>query len=107
MAVPIKETDLMRLGASDERFEVANGVLLRIAPNGVEHALIAGYVYRCLRVHCDNHVQVMVLPGGLGYVLEQDTHGNLDSVRVPDVSFIRWNRVPKHFDLHRLFPGAP
>lgn len=84
------------------RCELLRGELNMMSPAGSEHGMIAAELAAVLRD--------FVKPRGLGVVLGAETGfriaENPDTVRAPDVAFIRANRIdgrlPKGF-----FPGAP
>ncbi len=42
---------------------------------------------------------------GLLYILSEE--GGVRMARVPDVSFVRKDRIPQEWDMERPFPGAP
>ncbi|MGC9309057.1 MAG: Uma2 family endonuclease, partial [Thermoplasmatota archaeon] len=101
----ITEEELMALGA-DAQVEVMNGEVIRMAPVGMLHHIIAGNIYRAL--------YTAVEQGGAGYVFMDglicllDMHGQgIRGAYVPDVCFIRKGRIPTGYDLARPFPGAP
>ena len=60
-------------------------------------------VYDAIKHHARQHDLGLVLGDNVGYVLRRDP----DHVRVPDVSFIAWNRAPRESELDRFIEGAP
>ena len=71
--------------------ELEEGRIVRMPPPGGRHGQICGKVVRILGNHADDH--------DLGHVLSNDsgvvTARGPDSVRGPDVSFYRYERLPR------------
>lgn len=110
--------DLLRLG-SDVWVEVVNGALVigwpegrvqganhSMGPVGFLHGLIAGNVYDVIKPFVMVHKLGYVQGDGVIYVLAEDDTG-VRTALVPDVSFVRKERVSPDLDLSRPFPGAP
>jgi len=102
----ITETDLLRLGALDQRVEVLNGELRAMPPVGAEHAEIAGNVYDALKSFVRQHDLGFVWGDSLIYVLERDGEAILRS-RIPDASFLRKEDLPANFDWKKPISGPP
>jgi Uma2 family endonuclease len=101
----VTEDDLLALD-SDALVEVVDGAIVEMTPVGALHHFITGNVYRIL----DAYVQVnpigFVFMDGLIYILF--TEGKrLRGSRVPDVSFIRKESIPKDWDITRPIRAAP
>lgn len=83
-------------------YELVSGELVEVPPPAFEHSGIGATLTGELYAH--------VKPLGLGRVLVQ-SHVVLDRarelVRVPDVAFVRAERVPKGESRRRYFDGAP
>jgi len=80
--------DLFHL-PSDQRCELIDGVLVDLSPPGPEHAGIAGRFTTLLGSH--------VLAEGLGEILVEPgiiVRREPDTVRAPDVAFVRADRIP-------------
>jgi Uma2 family endonuclease len=102
--------DLLRLG-SDRWVEVVNGEIREIHGGeimspGVIHSGIAANVYDILRAHVKATGAGIVRPDGLNYLLSV-VAGTIRESRIPDVSFVRRERVVVDFEHERCFPGAP
>jgi Uma2 family endonuclease len=94
--------DLERLPDDDHRYELVRGELIRMSPVNLGHTTYAHLV--------SYHLNDFVLPRGLGivggeggFVLEHDP----DTVRAPDVHFIRADRVPTGEALDHFGDFAP
>ena len=86
--------------------ELVRGELRVMTPAYGEHGLLVGNVFRLLSVHCHEH--------RLGRCFTEDTGYRLpipgeryDTVRAPDASFVRADRVPAGPALRAFLPLAP
>jgi Uma2 family endonuclease len=89
--------DLERLPDDGSRYELVRGDLIRMAPTSFEHFEVTGLVSYYLNAHVIPR-KLGVVGGEGGFVL----HRGPDTVRAPDVAFVRAERVPsgeaaKHF----------
>lgn len=94
---------LERDGAPEGRWELIDGELVEMAPAGERHGYInAMAIYR---------INAHVIPRRLGRVFSSDTgfvvSTNPELVRVPDVAFVRRERLAADRDERRFFQGAP
>ncbi len=84
------------------RCELLRGELVMMSPAGSEHGMIAAAIAAILREYVKSHRLGVVLGAETGFKIASDP----DTVRAPDVAFIRTERIggglPKGF-----FPGAP
>ena len=82
--------------------ELVRGELVLMTPAGVYH----GKIERRLSTQIGNHTDASglgeVLSGDTGFLLETDP----DTVRAPDVAFVRAERVPQE-PVEGFFPGPP
>ncbi len=99
------EAELLALG-SDARIEIIQGEVVRMAPVGMLHHLIAGNIYRALYAAAEQSGAGYVFMDGLICLLDMQGQG-IRGAYVPDVCFIRRGRIPRGYDLSRPFPGAP
>jgi Uma2 family endonuclease len=102
----ISEDELFRLDALDEKYEVFDGNLVPMPLGSVEHAEISANLVMLLGEFVRNRKLGIVLGPNLLVVLRSQDGGVLDGF-CPDVTFIRNESFPKHFDRTRGFPGAP
>lgn len=81
-------------------YELVDGELRKMSPAGFEH----GHIAMLIGASLSNHVR----RNGLGRVTAAETgfrlRENPDTVRAPDVAFVRRARV---VDVRGYFPGAP
>ena len=78
------------------RRELVNGVLKMMSPAGGRHGLVA----LCLGRLLGNHVEIdrlgVVFAAETGFILSR----NPDTVRAPDVAFVRQNRLNSFFEFN-------
>jgi Uma2 family endonuclease len=98
----ITTSDLERLG-SDARFELIQGVLYEMPPSGYRSNLVLSEIGGELRNYVKARQLGRVTFGEAGYVLER----NPDTVVVPDVAFVRRDRIPDPVPEVGLFEGPP
>ncbi len=95
--------DLLAMSDDGFRYELVKGVLHRMAPAGFEH----GAIGMRLVTHLGPHVKARAL----GVVLGPDTGFRIasdpDTVRAPDVSFVRRDRILEAGMPKGYWPGAP
>lgn len=86
-----------------KRFELVDGELVEVSPSNDLHHAIVEVVYDVLRDHVRQHNLGLVRFDGLAYVIKRGP----DQVRVPDISFVAWDRVPESRPVERFWEGAP
>ena len=90
--------DMPNLG----RCELVRGELIMMSPAGFPHGEIAIRIGRYLDAFVDEHGLGSVAAAETGFILARDP----DTVRAPDVAFVRGNRLP-HESEAGFFDGAP
>lgn len=95
--------ELLRIPDDSFRYELVRGELRKMAPAGQKH----GRTILNLTTPLDQHVRA----NGLGVVFAAETGfriaSNPDTVRAPDVAFVRKERVDAVGDVEGFWPGAP
>ena len=95
--------ELERTGGPEGRWELINGALITMPPAGETHGRVGGSLHV--------HLGAYVLPRNLGYVYLSETgyvlSENPPTVRMPDVSFIRAERLPAPGDRDGFIRIAP
>lgn len=92
--------EFARIPDDDHRYELVEGRVVRTSPPGSRHAVLATRIARLL----DQHVEAL----GLGVVM---TSGGFhlasrpDTVREPDVAFVRAERIPASGVPDGFWPG--
>ncbi len=88
---------------SGHRYELIQGELIIMAPAGAEHGDTALGLGARIRVFADDNDLGAVFAAETGFLLEQKP----DTVRAPDVGFVRKARLPNGKVPRSYFPGAP
>lgn len=93
--------------ADDLRVEVVDGVLVESERRvTLLHTIIIQNLYFYLRTYLSRNPLGFVFIDGARYLLEADDE-HIARARVPDLSFVRRERVPADLDWRGDFPGAP
>jgi Uma2 family endonuclease len=95
--------ELMRLPDDGMRHELVRGELRTMPPTGFDHADRTSMLDGSLGAYVRAHNLGRVLTGEPGFVLSTDP----DTVRAPDVAFVRRERLPAGGSLRGYIPGAP
>ncbi len=84
------------------RCELVRGELMMMSPAGFEHGRIVSRINARLERYVEKHKLGIVTGAETGFRIGSDP----DTVRAPDVAFIRADRLPAE-PLMGYFPGAP
>jgi Uma2 family endonuclease len=95
--------ELWRLPDDGMRRELVRGELLTMPPSGGEHGLVGGNVLGPLWHHVKSRHLGAVFNAEIGFVIAR----NPDTVRAPDVAFVRQDRIPTGGIPQEYWPGAP
>ena len=95
--------ELMRLPDDGQRYELVRGELRAMAPGGAEHGSVAGTFHISLGPHVRAHNLGRTYIADTGYRLTTDP----DTVRAPDVAFVRRERVEDSGRVRGYWAGAP
>lgn len=103
----ITERDLSMI-APDYCVEVVRGQLneVNMSTVGLEHMFIMNNVYDLIKPFVESHRLGFVHTNGLTYVLQKEGD-RVQITRIPDIGFIRRNRIRQSVDLARPFAGFP
>lgn len=86
-----------------KRLELVDGEVVEVAGAGALQSLIGTQLLRLLGRFVEEQDLGLLFPDGLGYVLRR----NPDHLRIPDISFIAWDRVPDGEVTEWFWEGAP
>ena len=92
--------ELLRLPDEGHRYELVRGELRKMSPAGTRHGRISAWIAGSLIAFVRQHRLGYVYIAETGFVLAK----NPDTVRAPDVAFVRAERA---VDLAEYFPGPP
>lgn len=95
--------ELITLPRGRFRYELVAGELKQMSPAGHVHGKIAARLAGALWRHVEEEGLGEVYAAETGFLLKTDP----DTVRAPDVSFIRQERVDEVGDAKGYWPGAP
>jgi Uma2 family endonuclease len=100
---PVTADELLRMPEDGFRYELIRGELRRSDLNGAEHGRVALTVAVALDAYIRVHRLGTAYAAGTGFQLAV----NPDTVRAPDVAFVRKERADEIGDIRGYFPGAP
>ncbi len=84
------------------RCELVQGELVLMPPSGFEHGRVVVRITGPLTDFVEGHALGVVTGAETGFLIARDP----DTVRAPDVGFVRTRRVPKE-PIRGFFPGSP
>jgi Uma2 family endonuclease len=102
-STPMTAETLLRMSGKGVRYELIEGALKTREPAGHNHGRIAATVTGSLIVHVHAHQLGVVYAAETGFLISRDP----DTVRAPDVAFVRWERAEQSGSSSGYFPGAP
>jgi Uma2 family endonuclease len=86
-----------------KRFELVDGEVIEVPGANDLDMTIMVIVFKLLDRFVEQHDSGLVRPDGLAFVLRRDP----DVVRIPDVSFVPWERVPEGGASEFFWEGPP
>jgi Uma2 family endonuclease len=95
--------DLWRLPQDGLRHELVRGELRTMPPAGFDHGVRIVKLTVPLAQHVDGHGLGVVVGADTGFVLARDP----DTVRAPDIAFVRQERIPGTGHPRGFWDGAP
>jgi Uma2 family endonuclease len=100
---PLTADELLAMPDDGHPYELVKGELIRMAPTGHKHGIVtmhlAGPLYRYVK---DNNMGA-VYGAESGFLISQDP----DTVRAPDVAFVRRERIDSAGEVKSYWVGAP
>lgn len=85
------------------RYELVKGELRKMSPSGSEHAVIIGRITVRLGLYVEANGLGLYFGAEGGFKISSDP----DTVRAPDLAFVRRERVPEAGVPKNFWPGAP
>ena len=95
--------ELLKMPGDGFRYELVEGALRKMAPAGFNHGKIAATVTGPLHHYVTTNRLGTVCAAETGFILRR----NPDTVRAPDVAFIRQERIQEVGDVTGYWPEAP
>lgn len=99
----ITAEDLLAFSRNGGRCELIRGEVQEMSPAGSEHGVVAMRIGWRLGSFVDSKGLGLVMAAETGFILERDP----DTVRAPDVAFVKRGRVPSDGLPRAYWPGAP
>jgi len=95
--------DVERMGSAGERMELIDGVLREKEGVSLRHGEIELEISGPLRAHVKRHGLGRVYPSDTQFIVLRDP----DKILIPDVAFVRADRLPPESERWRIAPFAP
>lgn len=95
--------ELLMLPRGRARHELIKGELVTMSPAGGEHGAIIEALFLLVAEHVKRHRVGIVFGAETGFLIER----NPDTVRAPDIAYIRRERIPAENPPIGFWPGAP
>lgn len=86
-----------------KRLELVDGEVVEMPGAGALHGIILFALAQLLNDFVRRHNLGLVMPDGVGYLLSRQP----DQLRIPDTSFVAWDRVPDEGAPEGFWDGAP
>jgi Uma2 family endonuclease len=92
--------EFAKIPDDDHRYELVEGRVIRMSPPGSRHAVLATRLASLLHQHVEEHGLGVVMSSG-GFHLASGP----DTVREPDIAFVRGERIPASGVPDGFWPG--
>ena len=94
--------EFARIPDDDQHYELVEGRVVRMSPPGSRHGALATRIAALLHQHVDAHdLGAVLTPAGFWLATDPDT------VREPDIAFVRAGRMPSTDIPDGFWPGPP
>jgi len=103
VAKNVTAEQLFRMPDDGFRYELVRGELRKMTPAGFRHGAIIIRLSTPLAAFVDEHHLGVVAGAETGFKILSDP----DTVRAPDVAFVRQDRIPREGPPETFWPGAP
>ena len=103
IARPMTADELLMMKRGEFRYELIKGELKRMSPAGSEHGAIIVNLTLLLAQHVKANKLGVVFGAETGFKIASSP----DTVRAPDIAFVRRERIPESGLPKEFWPGAP
>lgn len=86
-----------------KRCELIQGEIINMSQAGSEHGMIVGRITRVLANHVEDASLGIIFGAETGFIIQREP----DTVRAPDVAFVRADSIPVTGIPKEFWPGAP
>ena len=100
---PVTADELLAMPDDGYRYELVKGELIRMAPTGHKHGIVTMDLGGPLHQHVRENNLGAVYGAETGFVITQ----NPDTVRAPDVAFVRRERIERAGNVKSYWIGQP
>jgi Uma2 family endonuclease len=100
---PMTAEELLMMPRDEFRYELVKGELRRMSPAGSEHGVVIVNLTLPLAQHVKANNLGLVFGAKTGFKIAP----NPDTVRAPDIAFVRLERIPESGIPKEFWPGAP
>jgi Uma2 family endonuclease len=100
---PMTAEELLKRPDDGFRYELIRGELIQMSPSGSEHVVIIAELAALIWNHVKAAKLGIVFGAEGGFLIARDP----DTVRAPDIAFVRQERVPADGIPQGYWPGAP
>jgi Uma2 family endonuclease len=100
---PMTADELFMMPDDEFRYELVKGELIKMSPAGSEHGAIIINLTLPLAQHVKANNLGVVFGAETGFKIAK----NPDTVRAPDIAFVRRERIPESGIPKEFWPGAP
>jgi len=100
---PVTADQLLRMPDDGYRYELVAGELRRMTPAGWKHGAVGGRLQGWLASHIEQQDLGRIFLAETGFLISRDP----DTVRAPDIAFIRKDHLPGKDPQEAFWPGAP
>lgn len=95
--------ELLLMPKDEVRYELVRGELRTMAPAGFEHGVVIAKLTWRFAQHVETNNLGVVRGAETGFKIAT----NPDTVRAPDIAFVRRERIPENGITKKFWPGAP
>jgi len=105
--IPLQGIRSAELLALPDRAEVINGVLHIMSPNKFAHSFYNGRIFNLLAAYVAANNLGTVATNMAGFIFERNPDGSIKDYKVPDATFLTYDRLPADAELDQMLEIAP